>query len=85
MQMDQHIFPNPARDEINIQLNHERGEVASIYISNIFGNTISYFPKRAGERYASVLTRMNLNNKIIRLSAKIKLKDYVSNFLSNNC
>jgi hypothetical protein len=26
-----------------------------------------------------------LNNKIIRLSAKIKLKDYVSNFLSNNC
>ena len=40
---------------------------------------------RKGERFASALTKMNLNNKIIRLSAKIKLKDYVSNFLSNNC
>jgi hypothetical protein len=25
-----------------------------------------------------------LNNKIIRLSAKIRLKDYIDNFLSNN-
>jgi hypothetical protein len=40
---------------------------------------------RKGERFASALTKMNLNNKIIRLSAKIKLKDYVSHFLSNNC
>jgi hypothetical protein len=30
------------------------------------------------------LTKMNLNNKIIRLSAKIRLKDYVNNFLNNN-
>jgi UDP-glucose 4-epimerase len=42
-------------------------------------------PVRKGERFASALAKMNLNNKIIRLSAKIKLKDYVSNFLSNNC
>jgi UDP-glucose 4-epimerase len=41
-------------------------------------------PKRAGERYSSALTKMNLNNKIIRLSAKIRLKDYIDNFLSNN-
>jgi len=27
---------------------------------------------------------MNLNNKIIRLSAKIKLSDYINNFLRNN-
>jgi hypothetical protein len=39
---------------------------------------------RKGERFASALTKMNLNNNIIRLSANIKLKDYVSNFLSNN-
>jgi UDP-glucose 4-epimerase len=55
-----------------------------IELAKFFGNTISYFPKRAGERYASVLTRMNLNNKIIRLPAKIRLKDYVNNFLNNN-
>ena len=40
---------------------------------------------RKGERFASALTKMNLNNKIIRLSAKIRLKDYINKFLSNNC
>jgi UDP-glucose 4-epimerase len=55
-----------------------------IELAKLFGNKIRYLPKRAGERYASALTKMNLNNKIIRLSAKIRLKDYVSNFLSNN-
>jgi UDP-glucose 4-epimerase len=53
-------------------------------LAKLFGNKIRYLPKRAGERYASALTKMNLNNKIIRLSAKIRLKDYVSDFLSNN-
>jgi UDP-glucose 4-epimerase len=53
-------------------------------LAKLFRSEIRYLPKRAGERYASALTKMNLNNKIIRLSAKIKLKDYVNNFLSNN-
>jgi len=39
---------------------------------------------RKGERFASALTKMNLNNKIVRLYGKIQLKDYVNNFLSNN-
>jgi hypothetical protein len=39
---------------------------------------------RKGERFASALTKMNLNNKIERLSAKISLKEYVNNFLMNN-
>ena len=55
-----------------------------IELAKLFGNKIRYLPKRAGERYASALTKTNLNNKIITLSAKIRLKDYVSNFLSNN-
>ena len=53
-------------------------------LAKLFRSKIRYLPKRAGERYASALTKMNLNNKIVRLSAKIKLKDYVNNFLSNN-
>ena len=56
-----------------------------IELAKLFKKEIRYLPKRSGERYSSALTKMNLNNKIIRLSAKIKLKDYVSNFLSNNC
>jgi hypothetical protein len=39
---------------------------------------------RKGERYASALTKINLNNNIIRLPAKIRLEDYVKNFLINN-
>jgi UDP-glucose 4-epimerase len=55
-----------------------------IELAKLFKAKISYLPMRKGERFASALTKMNLNNKIIRLSAKIKLKDYVNNFLSNN-
>ena len=55
-----------------------------IELAKLFRNKIRYLPKRTGERYASALTKMNLNNKIIRLSAKIRLKDYVNNFLNNN-
>jgi UDP-glucose 4-epimerase len=55
-----------------------------IELAKLFRNKIKYLPKRAGERYASGLTKMNLNNQIIRLSAKIRLKDYVKNFLSIN-
>jgi UDP-glucose 4-epimerase len=55
-----------------------------IKLAKLFRSKIRYLPMRKGERFASALTKMNLNNKIIRLSAKIKLKDYVNNFLMNN-
>jgi len=53
-------------------------------VAKLFKSKIRYLPMRKGERFSSALTKMNLNNKIIRLSAKIKLKDYVNNFLNNN-
>jgi UDP-glucose 4-epimerase len=55
-----------------------------IELAKLFKIKIRYLPIRKGERFASALTRMNLNNRIIRLSAKIRLKDYVNNFLMNN-
>jgi UDP-glucose 4-epimerase len=55
-----------------------------IELAKLFKSKIRYLPRRNGERFASALTKMNLNNKIIRLSAKIRLKDYVNNFLINN-
>jgi UDP-glucose 4-epimerase len=55
-----------------------------IELAKLFKSKIRYLPMRKGERFASALTKMNLNNKIVRLSAKIRLKDYVSNFLINN-
>ena len=56
-----------------------------IELAKLFKSKIRYLPVRKGERFASALTKMNLNNKIIRLPAKIRLKNYVSNFLMNNC
>ena len=55
-----------------------------IELAKLFKSQIKYLPMRKGERFASALTKMNLNNKIVRLSAKIRLKDYVNNFLMNN-
>ena len=55
-----------------------------IELAKMFKSEIRYLPKREGERFASALTKMNLNNKIIRLSAKVKLRDYIKNFLINN-
>lgn len=55
-----------------------------IELANLFKSKIRFLPIRKGERFASALTKMNLNNKIIRLSAKIKLKNYINNFLNNN-
>jgi len=55
-----------------------------IKLAKLFKSKITYLPRRKGERFASALTKMNLNNKIIRLPAKIRLKDYVNNFLMNN-
>jgi UDP-glucose 4-epimerase len=55
-----------------------------IELAKWFKSPIKYLPMRKGERFASALTKMNLNNKIIRLSAKIRLKDYINNFLINN-
>ena len=55
-----------------------------IELAKLFKIKIRYLPMRKGERFASALTRMNLNNRIVRLSAKIRLKDYVNNFLMSN-
>jgi len=53
-------------------------------LAKLFKSPIKYLQMRKGERFASALTKMNLNNKIVRLSAKIRLKEYVNNFLMNN-
>jgi UDP-glucose 4-epimerase len=61
-----------------------RQSFSIIELAKLFKSKIRYLPMRKGERFASALTKMNLSNKIVRLSAKIRLKDYINNFLSNN-
>jgi UDP-glucose 4-epimerase len=55
-----------------------------IQLANLFNTNIKYLPERKGERFLSALMPVNLNNKIIRLTAKIRLKDYISIFLKKN-
>lgn len=61
-----------------------RQSYSIIELARMFKSKISYLPMRKGERFASALTKMNLNNRIIRLTAKIKLSNYIKNFLINN-
>ena len=50
----------------------------------MFKSKILYLPKRPGERFASALTKISQNNKIIQRYGKINLKDYISSFIKTN-
>ena len=49
----------------------------------MFNSNIKYLPPRAGERYASALTSMNLSNKVHKIFGKIKLKDYINDIINS--
>jgi UDP-glucose 4-epimerase len=53
-------------------------------LAKMFNCKIKYLSKRPGERFSSALKRMNLSNKVIKIKAKIKLKDYIKDFLSKS-
>tara|TARA_B110000008_G_scaffold171947_1_gene171613 strand:- start:137 stop:1021 length:885 start_codon:yes stop_codon:yes gene_type:complete len=50
-------------------------------VAKMFNFKIIYLKPRQGERYASALTKMSLNNHIIRRYGKIHLKDYITSFI----
>ena len=52
-------------------------------VAKMFRSPIKLLPPRLGERYASALTKMSLNNKIIRRYGKKSLKDYVGSFIKS--
>ena len=55
-----------------------------LQVAKMFNSKIKFLPRRAGERYASALTKINLSNKIYKYYGKIKLKDYIFNFINKN-
>ncbi len=52
-----------------------------IEVAKMFNSKIKYLQPRKGERYASALTNMNLNNKVNKRFGKISLKDYITSFI----
>ena len=61
-----------------------RESFSIIKVAKMFKRKIKYLPRRAGERYASALTNMNLSNKVYKHFGKIKLRDYIIDFIKNN-
>ena len=53
-------------------------------VASLFKTKIKYLAPRKGERYASALSSMSLNNKVYRTYGKIDLKDYVNNFIKKH-
>jgi UDP-glucose 4-epimerase len=50
-------------------------------LARMFKTKIIYLKPRLGERYASALTKISNNHKIINKYGKIDLKDYVTSFI----
>jgi len=50
-------------------------------LAKMFKSKIIYLKPRSGERYASALTKMSNNQRIINKYGKIDLKDYVTSFI----
>ena len=50
-------------------------------VAKMFNTSTIYLQNRPGERYASALTKISLNNKVFRRFGKINLKDYISSFI----
>ena len=50
-------------------------------LAGLFKTKVVYVKPRAGERYASALTKISQNNHIIQKYGKINLKDYVTSFI----
>tara|TARA_B100001121_G_scaffold300649_1_gene310722 strand:+ start:121 stop:1005 length:885 start_codon:yes stop_codon:yes gene_type:complete len=55
-----------------------------IQVANMFNSRIKFLSERAGERYSSSLTKINVSNKVHQLFGKIELKDYINQLIKSN-
>jgi len=53
-------------------------------VARLFNSRIKYLPSRKGERYASALSGMSLNNKVYKNLGKVQLEDYISEFIKKH-
>ncbi len=55
-----------------------------LQVAKMFKSRIVLLKPRLGERYASALTKISYNNKIIQRFGKLQLKDYISSFIKSH-
>ena len=53
-------------------------------VAKMYKKKIIFLKPRLGERYASAITKITSNNKIIQKYGKIQLKDYISSFIKSH-
>ena len=54
-----------------------------LQLAKMFRRPIKYLDRRAGERFSSKIAKKNLDVKLVKLPAKIRLKDYITKFIKN--
>ncbi len=59
-----------------------RNSYTILQVAKMFGSKIKFLKERPGERYASALTSLNLENKVFKHFGKINLKDYINKIVS---
>ena len=67
---------------LHYSISHKKS-YSIIDVAKMFKSKIIYLKPRPGERYASALTKISQNNKIIHKYGKINLKDYVTSFIKS--
>ena len=65
---------------VHYSISHKKSYTI-LEVAKMFKNRIIYLKARPGERYASALTKISLNNKVFKRYGKINLKDYISSFI----
>ncbi|MDC0974579.1 NAD-dependent epimerase/dehydratase family protein [Candidatus Pelagibacter sp.] len=55
-----------------------------IEVAKLFGAKIKLLPSRMGERYASALSNLSLNNKVYKRYGNVELKKYIQNFIKRH-
>jgi len=53
-------------------------------VAKLFRSKIIFLKPRQGERYASALTKISHNNKIIQKYGNLQLQDYISSFIKSS-
>ena len=58
-----------------------RQKYSIIQVAKMFNHKVKYLSPRLGERYASAMTNLSYNNRVIKYYGKINLKDYITSFI----
>ena len=65
-------------------ISHRKSFIRFFEVAKMFNRKISFLKPRKGERYASALSKLSNNNKIIKRFGKINLQDYITSFIKSS-